>query len=241
MAKEVIVSKASKEEVGKPAGGAPQGSPDPSGATILARAAEAPAAPKPAHQRPELPDFWDHRFGQRTIPWDAGGVPQGLADFVRHEAGQPRTLIPGCGSAYEAAFLDRLGWPVTALDFSAAAIEAARVQLAGFGGELRHADFFDFPVSRPFELIYERAFLCALPRHLWPAYAPRCAELLVAGGRLAGFFYFGDEPKGPPFTIRPADLDALLGPWFERLDDAPVDDSIAVFAGKERWQVWRRR
>ena len=37
------------------------------------------------------------------------------------------------------------------------------------------------------------------------------------------------------------ELDALLIPAFERIDDQPVDDSIAVFRGKERWQAWRRQ
>jgi hypothetical protein len=29
-------------------------------------------------------------------------------------------------------------------------------------------------------------------------------------------------------------------PRFERLDDQAVNDSLPVFVGKERWQVWRR-
>jgi len=33
----------------------------------------------------------------------------------------------------------------------------------------------------------------------------------------------------------------LLEPAFERLEDRPVGDSLPVFAGKERWQLWRRR
>lgn len=246
LAEEIIVLEGSKDGSSEPVGGTPE---TPAGASILARTPtppggpkDAPAtAPKPPHQRPELPDFWDHRFAQGTTPWDAGRVPEQLAQFAGTHPERPRTLIPGCGSAYEAAFLDRLGWPVTALDFSAAAIAAARSQLAGYGGQLLHADFFDFNVGEPFELIYERAFLCALPRQLWPAWAPRCAELLAPGGLLVGFFYFGDDAKGPPFAIRPEALDELLGPWFERLADAPAEDSIAVFAGKERWQVWRRR
>ena len=43
------------------------------------------------------------------------------------------------------------------------------------------------------------------------------------------------------FGIEPEQLDALLSPHFERIEDAPVDDSIPVFAGRERWQVWQRR
>ena len=105
---------------------------------------------------------------------------------------------------------------------------------------LRQGDFFT-GFTGPYALVYERAFLCALPRRLWADFAARCAELLAPGGLLAGFFYLGSEPKGPPFAIEPAALDALLAPAFERIADVAVDDSIEVFRGRERWQVWRRR
>ena len=195
---------------------------------------------KPEHQRPEHPDFWDKRFGAGTTPWNAGGVPQALRDYAVQNVGKPRTLIPGCGHAWEAAWLARLGWEITALDFSAAAIEAARQQLGSWSGQLLCADFFSFEPPEPYELIYERAFLCALPRKLWENYGRRMHELSAPGGRLIGFFFFSEEPKGPPFGITPEALDALLSPWFVREDDLPVDDSIPVFAGMERWQVWRR-
>ena len=90
-------------------------------------------------------------------------------------------------------------------------------------------------------MIYERAFLCALPRQMWAGYADRCAELLKPSGVIAGFFFFDDTPKGPPFGTSASELDGLLQPRFERVDDRPVADSIDVFAAKERWQIWRRR
>lgn len=196
---------------------------------------------KPSHQRPELPDFWDHRFRNATIPWDAGGVPQQLRDFARTVPAGARVLVPGCGSAYEAGYLAQSGMTVLALDFSAAAIDAARLTLGDWSGELRHDDFFAFTAPAAFDGVYERAFLCALPRKRWQDYGPRMAELVRPGGWLAGYFLFGDTPKGPPFEIAPDTLDALLAPWFVRIADAPVSDSLAVFAGRERWQVWQRR
>ncbi len=206
------------------------------------------AAPdKPDHQRPELPDFWDKRFRDGTTPWDAGRVPAALQAFAAAEAARDaagearRALIPGCGSAYEAALLGRLGWAVTALDFSAAAVEAARRTLGGWGGTLLQADFFVHRPDAPYALVYERAFLCALPRQLWPGYGERMAELLEAGGRLAGFYFFSEEPKGPPFGISRAALDALLQPWFDLEAEAEVADSMGPFTGRERWMVWRRR
>jgi hypothetical protein len=76
---------------------------------------------------------------------------------------------------------------------------------------------------------------------MWPKVAARWAELLAPGGLLAGFFYFDDALKGPPFGIDRSALDALLTPGFECVEDAAVSDSIPVFAGKERWMVWQRR
>jgi thiopurine S-methyltransferase len=195
---------------------------------------------KPPEQRPEHPDFWCKRFGEGTTPWDAGQVPADFAAFVARTPPRP-TLIPGCGKAWEAGYLAQIGWPVTALDFSPAAVASAREVLAGAPVDLVCADFFSFTPAVPCTLIYERAFLCALPRKLWADWGRRVAELLPPGGLLAGYFFVCDQPKGPPFGILPEQLDALLTPNFERLADAPASDSIAVFAGRERWQVWRRR
>lgn len=196
---------------------------------------------KPNEQRPEHPDFWCKRFGAGTTPWDAGKVPAAFADFIARQAAPCNTLIPGCGSAWEAGHLAEHAWPVTALDFSPVAVDAAREILGNAPVDLVCDDFFSFIPRRPYQLIYERAFLCALPRKLWADWGQRVAELLPSGGLLAGYFFLCEQPKGPPFGILPDQLDELLATNFERIEDAAVNDSIAVFLGKERWQVWRRR
>jgi len=186
-------------------------------------------------------DFWESRYRDNVIPWDAGKVPASLREYARNLSPGARVLIPGCGSAYEAAYLADKGFDVMAIDFSQAAIEVARRNLDGFADIVRLADFFDFDFGHPFDVIYERAFLCALPRRMWSGYADRCAELLKPNGVIAGFFFFADTPKGPPFGASQAELDGLMQPRFDRVEDRPVADSIEVFADKERWQVWRRR
>lgn len=200
-----------------------------------------PTQVKADDQRPEHPDFWCRRFGEGVTPWDAGKVPSAFADFVARQPAPLVTLIPGCGSAWEAGHLAEIGWPVTALDFSPVAITTARKILGNAAVDIVCDDFFAFLPSRPYELIYERAFLCALPRKLWPGWARRVAALLPPGGLLAGYFFVCDQLKGPPFGILPEQLQELLGESFERLEDATVDDSIPVFSGRERWQVWQRR
>jgi thiopurine S-methyltransferase len=77
---------------------------------------------------------------------------------------------------------------------------------------------------------------------MWSDWAQRVAQLVRPGGALAGFFFFDAGERGPPFPLHSQEeLDKLLTAGFERIADQPVADSIPVFAGKERWQVWRRR
>jgi len=190
---------------------------------------------------PTSPAFWDERFGQGFTPWDRGGVPQALSAFVAAQARPLRTLIPGCGSAYELAFLSDARWDATAIDFSPEAVATAKAVVGPWTERVVQADFFAWQPDAPLDLIYERAFLCALPRAMWPQVAARWAELLAPGALLAGFFFFDDVLKGPPFGISAERLGELLAPYFVCVEDAPVADSIPVFQGKERWKVWQRR
>jgi SAM-dependent methyltransferase len=186
-------------------------------------------------------DFWESRYRDHVTPWDAGKVPASLQEYLPKMPKDARVLIPGCGSAYEAGYLAENGFDVLAIDFSPAAVELAKKNLARLGEIARLADFFDFDYGSPYDVIYERAFLCALPPKMWPQYAPRTAQLLRPGGKLAGFFFFKETEKGPPFGTTPEALHALLDHYLELVEDKAVTDSLPVFQGFERWQVWRRR
>jgi trans-aconitate methyltransferase len=197
--------------------------------------------PQFSERDPLTPEFWDQRFVQRFMPWDQGGVPPELIQMVAAAERPLRTLIPGCGMGHEVRHLAQAGWPVTAIDFSPVAVAAAQGALGEYAGHVQQADFFSYAPPQPIELLYERAFLCALPRARWPDVIARAAALLAPGALLAGYYFYDDAPKGPPFGADRAALDALMAPWFELLEDVPAAQSIAVFAGKERWQRWRRR
>ena len=199
------------------------------------------SAPEFPKRDPAGPEFWDLRYSARFAPWDAGRVPEQFRAFVRTKPDARRAFVPGCGSAWEVRFLAESGWDVLGLDFSAEAVEAARAALGNYRDRVREGDVFAPIPESPFDVVYERAFLCALPRRLWPRYAPRVSELLRPEGRLAGFFYFDDGERGPPFGLKVGELEALLSDRFERIADAEVGDSIPIFAGKERWQIWSRR
>lgn len=186
------------------------------------------------------PDFWETRYRDHVTPWEAGAVPPRLQRFVHEIEPGARILIPGCGSGYEAFLLSEAGFDVLAIDFSEAAVALAKSNLGRYADRVQLADFFTFDAGTGFDVMIERAFLCALPPQMRPDYARRSAELVRPGGQLTGFWFFDDTPRGPPFGIGEVELQTLLGGGFERESDAAVVSVVPVFDGRERWQAWRR-
>ena len=173
------------------------------------------------------PEFWETRYRAGRTPWDFQGVPPALAEFLRrgsatndasnpsepttdagppHQGHQaPRVLLPGCGFGYEVAAFHAQGWQTQAIDFAPAAVELARAQLGALANCVRQADFFGEALDGPYDLIYERTFLCSMPLERRAAYATQMARLLRPGGLLAGiFFSAAGTEDGPPFPIAPA-------------------------------------
>jgi SAM-dependent methyltransferase len=192
------------------------------------------------------PDFWDERYRAGQTPWEYPGVPPALARFLtRHPAAPGDTaLVPGCGSGQDLAALAAAGYAVTAMDFSATAIERARARVpAGDAVALHCADFFTCTLpAKGYTLVYERTFVCALDPARWAAVTARIAKLLQPGGRWVGLFYEGPKEDGPPFGWDRGEAEKLLYPTLENLVREPVPpaESPALFAGREWWREWRR-
>lgn len=226
--------------------GAPQGAPENAGLTPVSPArlqtGSADTALRPPRQDPAHPEFWESRYREGVMPWDQGAVPPDFRAWLDQQPRALQVLVPGCGSAYEVAALARAGHEVLAIDYSAAAVARARVVLGEHADCVREADFFAATIEIRWPVVYERAFLCALPPKLWPAYARRMGELVPPGGILLGYFFVDAETgRGPPFPIADEHLRDLLNPWFKLEIDRLSAGSLPVFRGAERWQVWKRQ
>ncbi|GHD72322.1 methyltransferase domain-containing protein [Vogesella fluminis] len=188
-----------------------------------------------------MSSFWDSRYRQQVTPWESGQLPAGFAALVPTLLPRVHSvLLPGCGSGYEVAYLQRQGLRVAAIDFSAEAVARARQQLGPLARLVRQADFFGDEVDGSWDWVYERAFLCALPPSRWPAYAEKMAQLVKPGGYLAGYFFLRPTLKGPPFGAALTQLQALFQPWFSLQQQTPVSGSLPVFAPDEYWLCWQR-
>jgi SAM-dependent methyltransferase len=182
------------------------------------------------------PEFWDCRFAGDKTPWDCHGIPEKLKAYLS-QTKPGRVLIPGCGSAYEVAAFYAAGWSVMAIDFSPVAVARAKSLLGLIGEFVVLGDFFKHPLDEfIFDVIYERTFLCALPPKLWEDYAVRMRQLIRPGGKLIGFFLYGDEPEPPPYPLTKVQAGELFGRDFTLTHDDPVTNSLPVFVGMERWQ-----
>jgi SAM-dependent methyltransferase len=190
--------------------------------------------------------FWDVRFDAAFTPWEQGGAPSLLHDYLLrpphpHAERKKNVLIPGCGSAQEVALFVEAGWVPLAIDFSPRAVAKAKSELKQYAHYVQEADFFTEKFATPFDAIYERAFLCALPIRMREPWAKRVAEIVRPGGELFGFFFADSSLKGPPFGISQEELARLLEPAFVLRESKTPEDSITVFADKESWQRWQRR
>ncbi len=195
----------------------------------------------------DTPTFWDLRYEAAFTPWSQALIPQCWQRFLnaRSDATSTRILVPGCGEGFEVEDLVQRGYNTTAIDFSQAAINTAKLVIGTLSEapncRLKQSDFFEDALAiAPFDIVYERAFLCALPPKLWPNYATQMAKIIKPNGLLAGFFCYDPTPKGPPFGLEENALEALFNGHFQRILCETPTDSISVFAGREKFEVWQR-
>ncbi|CAH0528580.1 Thiopurine S-methyltransferase [Allocatenococcus thiocycli] len=189
-------------------------------------------------------NFWDDLFVKGTMPWDRNQAPEDLIRYLSQISGDAQSVfIPGCGAAYEVTqFVDH-GHDVIAMDYSAEAVNLAKSKLGQHQDKVVLGDVFNEALFQTFDVIYERAFLAALPRDKWEDYFAMIDRLLTRGGLLVGYFVIDDKYRSrfPPFCLRSGELAERLESSFNLIESSPVTDSVDVFKGKEHWMVWQKR
>lgn len=187
--------------------------------------------------------FWDNLFTQGTMPWDAKTTPQELKAYLENALSNGQSVfIPGCGAAYEVVHFVDHGHDVIAMDYSQEAVSMAQSTLGKHKDKVVLGDVFNADFSHSFDVIYERAFLAALPRDRWDEYFAMVDKLLPSRGFLIGYFVIDDDYRSrfPPFCLRSGELAQHFEPTFTLIESSPVTNSVDVFKGKEYWMVWQK-
>ncbi len=191
---------------------------------------------------------WELRWQTGQTGWDIGQASPPLcryADQILPEQRHLRVLIPGCGNAYEAAYLLDQGFRnITVVDIAPTAIRRLEQRLDAsyphWRTRLRALCTDFFALDETFDLILEQTFFCALDPALRPQYVQHMHRLLAPGGTLAGVLFDRDFEGGPPFGGHADEYRALFEPLFDIKTLEPCYNSIPPRAGTEVFVILKK-
>lgn len=179
--------------------------------------------------------YWTARYNNNQLGWDIGYPSPAITHFMDQvEDKKVKILIPGCGNAYEAAYLWDKGFQnVYLLDFSPIPLQKFAEQYPNFPKEqLLNIDFFE--MEGEFDFIIEQTFFCALNPELRRKYAEKMVELLKPNGLLIGLLFNiplnGDHP---PFGGSQKEYEQLFSEYFEIQKMEMAYNSIPERQGSE--------
>lgn len=188
-------------------------------------------------------NYWNSRYQSRQTGWDIGTVSTPLKAYIDQlQDKNLAVLVPGCGNAYEAAYLLQQGFTnITLIDIAPAAVEAVKSKWEAFDGRQLHiicGDFFE--LNQTFDLVIEQTFFCALHPTLRKDYANKMFDLLNDNGKLAGVLFNRAFEGGPPFG---GSKDEYLHLFNQKFNIKIMEDcynSILPRAGSELFFILKR-
>lgn len=180
-------------------------------------------------------EYWEKRWEAGETGWDIGYASPPITNYIDSlENKDLQILIPGCGNAYEGAYLHENGFQNTyLLDISESALKSVSERFPKIPkGNLLQKDFFEHEGS--YDLIFEQTFFCALYPSFRPDYARKMQELLKPGGKLVGLLF--NAPlfeEHPPFGGSKEEYLNYFESLFDILNFDTAPDSIKPRAGRE--------
>lgn len=185
--------------------------------------------PQERAERARKPEFWEALYQAEDTGWDLGGPSPVLDAAVGLGLlGRPgRVIVPGAGRGHDALRLAAAGFSVTAVDFSASAVQHMRqaAKARGLGIDVLQEDLLALtrlPAGH-FDAAFEYTCFVAIDPALRPDYVRVLTHLVRPGGRLLFLaFPLGRTEPGPPHGLTLDELRTRFsGDWRWVLDTAP--------------------
>lgn len=148
-------------------------------------------------------NYWNNRYASNTIGWDIGEPSTPIKEYIEQLQNKNISiLIPGCGNAYEAAFLLEKGFTnITLVDISELLVSELKNKFSKFLNQeisIFHANFFELK-NWQFDLIVEQTFFCAIHPTLRQKCVEQYANLLNPEGKVVGLLFNKEFETNPPF------------------------------------------
>ncbi|HOZ86020.1 MAG TPA: methyltransferase domain-containing protein [Niabella sp.] len=179
--------------------------------------------------------YWNQRWKTGQTGWDMGYASPPITAYLSgYKNKEAAILIPGCGNAYEAAWMVSNGFTdITLVDIAQEAVEKLK-QRFKHRTEIKIfcEDFFSHQGT--YDLIVEQTFFCAQVLDRRREYVAQMASLLKADGKVAGvLFGVQFENPGPPFGGNILEYETLFDTHFSIVRLEPCTNSIPERAGTE--------
>lgn len=158
-------------------------------------------------------DDWQGRYDAGQTGWDRGAASPALYHWLQGDLMPPATvLVPGCGRGHEVVELASRGFDVTAVDIARTPVRELtnRLSSSRLVAEVLREDVLRLTANKPFDVVYEQTFLCALDPQRWRDYERLLASWLRPEGKLLALFMQTDGRDGPPFHCGLAEMRHLF-------------------------------
>lgn len=188
------------------------------------------------------PAYWEADYRNQDTPWDLGQAAPALTAWLPGHPGKKlRAINPGCGRGHDAFALGRAGYEVLAVDFAPTAVAAVRAA-AKPGVTALETDLFTLSAEQvgTFDLWFEHTCFCAIDPAMRPRYVETARKLIKPDGLLLAVFFTHGDTGGPPFDVRPEEIERLFGPHFT-VELSPIENSVKRRRGEETLGLLRPR
>lgn len=194
---------------------------------------------------------WQERWVAKSTPWDLNGPHPETAKIIeilkKYSITPQNILIPGCGRAHDAIPFLNSNAKVTAIDLAPEAIVQAKI----FYGQNSDISFhaidngaFVQTLEKKFDLVFDRAMLCAIPLSSRQDYINHMDHALVDEGLFVSIAFQKIRPEieGPPFAISEHQMFELMKEKFTLLEAYQVTctSPIPAILGETAW-LWKKR
>lgn len=187
--------------------------------------------------------YWENRYQQKETGWDIGKVSTPLKEYFDQITNKNQhILIPGCGRAYEVAYLFENRFSnIFAADIAQSAKKDFFSRVPQFPLENWMSKGF-FEIQEKFDLIIEQTFFCALEPKWREDYVKKMHELLNPHGKLVGLLFEEvPNPVGPPFGGSKNEYLTLFEPYFKILKMEKCYNSIEPRKGRELFFILEKK
>jgi len=168
-------------------------------------------------------DFWDEKYLSAQEPgWELNTHHPSLPHIVSNlKLCKSRILVLGCGTGNDAAYFAGLGHIVTAVDFSAHALEKARQKYSRLSSiTWIQGDIFDSKLPVPndsYDIVFEHTCFCAISPEKRNELIQLWGKKLHDRGHFLGIFFNMWRTEHPPFGATEWEIRKRFGQKFTPL------------------------